>query len=81
MKHTRRQLNNKNKSTMSKSKLEELKAIYDFLDSINQDMLEEERQCKAELEERTRLNLHGDAALEHYNAWMQRAHLEHLMIH
>lgn len=66
---------------MSKSKLEELKAIYDRLEIINRNMLEEERQCKAELEERTRLNLHGDAALEHYNTWMKRAHMEHLMIH
>lgn len=35
---------------------------------------------KAELEERQRLGLHGDAAIRHYNEWMQRYQMEHLMV-
>ena len=35
---------------------------------------------KAELEERQRLNLQGNAAIRHYNEWMQRHGQYHLMI-
>lgn len=31
----------------------------------------EEAIMKAELEDRQRLGLHGDAAIEHYNSWME----------
>ena len=33
-----------------------------------------------ELQERLRLGLEGKAAIEHYNAWMKRYHMEHLII-
>ena len=35
---------------------------------------------RAELEERQRLGLQGDAAIKHYNEWMQRNGMEHLMV-
>ena len=40
----------------------------------------EGRIYQAELEERQRLGLHGDAAIRHYNEWMQRFGMEHLMV-
>lgn len=41
---------------------------------------EEEHVTRQELEERLRLGLHGDAAIHHYNDWMKRHNLEHLMV-
>ena len=35
---------------------------------------------RAELEERQRLGLQGDAAIKHYNEWMQRNGMEHLLV-
>lgn len=35
---------------------------------------------RAELEERRRLGLHGDAAIRHYNEWMKKYGMEHLMV-
>ena len=35
---------------------------------------------RAELEERQRMGLQGDAAIKHYNEWMQRYGMEHLMV-
>lgn len=40
----------------------------------------EGRVCKEELAERQRLGLTGDAAVRHYNEWMQRNGMEHLMV-
>ena len=35
--------------------------------------------CKAELEERRKLGLHGEEAIKHYNDWMVRYNLYHLV--
>lgn len=35
---------------------------------------------QAELEERQRLGLHGAAAIAHYNSWMKRYGMTHLMV-
>lgn len=40
----------------------------------------EGRVYQAELEERQRLGLHGAAAIEHYNNWMKRYGMTHLMV-
>lgn len=47
---------------------------------IGKQMQLETKVCGAELEERLRLGLEGKAAIEHYNAWMKRYHMEHLII-
>lgn len=36
--------------------------------------------CRAELEDRQRLGLHGAAAIKHYNEWMERYGLTNLMV-
>lgn len=36
--------------------------------------------CRAELEERQRLGLHGEDAIKHYNEWMERYGLTNLML-
>lgn len=36
--------------------------------------------CRAELEERQRLQLHGAEAVGHYNDWMRRYGLTHLVV-
>ena len=61
--------------------------ILDTLKRIEQDAFnmgkiirEEERVTRQELEERLRLDLHGDAAIRHYNDWMKRHNMEHLMV-
>ena len=41
---------------------------------------EEGRITRQELEDRLRLDLHGDAAIRHYNDWMKRHSMEHLMV-
>lgn len=40
----------------------------------------EERILQAELEERLSMGLHGDAAIDHYNAWMDDYDMQHLKI-
>lgn len=40
----------------------------------------EEQVYRAEQEERYRLGLHGADAIRHYNEWMKRYDMEHLMI-
>ena len=47
---------------------------------IGKQMQLETKVCGAELQERLRLGLEGKAAIEHYNAWMKRYHMEHLII-
>lgn len=40
----------------------------------------EEAVLRQELAERQRKGLTGDAAIAHYNEWMQRYGMEHLMV-
>lgn len=60
--------------------IKELKKIEQDLLSLGDLMREEERVSRAELEERQRLGLHGEAAVKHYNEWMQTAGFYHLMV-
>lgn len=64
-----------------------MKETFDTLKRIEQDTFnlgdiirEEGRVARAELEERQRLGLHGDAATRHYNQWMKKYGMEHLMV-
>lgn len=48
--------------------------------ALGESIRNEGRVWQAELEERQRLGLHGDAAIRHYNEWMQRYNMEHLVV-
>lgn len=48
--------------------------------ALGQSIRHEGQVYRVELEERQRLGLHGDAAVRHYNEWMQRYGMEHLMV-
>ena len=61
--------------------MKELENIADKLDTINDQMNDEERVWAEELSDRQRLGLTGDAAIEHYNAWMERVGMEHMKVH
>lgn len=60
--------------------LNTLKRIEQDAENIGKAIRTEGQVYRAELEERQRLGLHGDAAVKHYNEWMQRYHMEHLMV-
>lgn len=60
---------------MSKFKTIEEKVI-----DIGRQMRMETKVCGMELEERLKLGLEGEAAIKHYNEWMKRHHMEHLMV-
>lgn len=63
-----------------KNLLENLKHIEQDVIALSSSIRNEERIYKQELEERQRLQLHGDAAINHYNEWMKRHHMEHLCV-
>lgn len=58
--------------------LTQLQRISNQLDCIGQDMREEERVYAAELEDRLAKGITGDAAVQHYNEWMDKAGMSHL---
>lgn len=60
--------------------LNTLKRIEQDAIALGESIRNEGRVCQAELEDRQRLGLHGDAAIRHYNEWMQRYNMEHLMV-
>lgn len=60
--------------------LETLKRIEQDVFNMGKIIRKEERVIRQELEERLRLGLHGDAEIHHYNDWMKRHGLEHLMV-
>lgn len=60
--------------------LETLKRIEQDVFNMGKIIRKEERVIRQELEERLRLGLHGDAEIRHYNDWMKRHGLEHLMV-
>ena len=64
-----------------KEVLKELKGIAKKLEDLNVQMNYEAKVYAAEREERERLGLTGDAAIEHYNEWMKRHGMEHLIVH
>lgn len=60
--------------------LSRLKTIEKKIFDIGQQIRLESNLYSAELEERQRLGLHGDAAIRHYNEWMKRHGMKHLMV-
>ena len=60
--------------------LSRLKTIEKKSFDIGQQIRLESNLYSEELEERQRLGLHGDAAIRHYNEWMKRHGMEHLMV-
>lgn len=60
--------------------LDTLKDIEHRATELGDTIRNEGRVARAELEERQRLGLHGDAAIKHYNEWMQRYNMFHLMV-
>lgn len=58
--------------------LTQLQRISNQLDCIGRDMREEERVYAAELEDRLAKGITGDAAVQHYNEWMDKAGMSHL---
>ena len=60
--------------------LNELQNILAKLNEIGNNIRREGAVYAAELRDRREKQLTGDAAIEHYNAWMQAAGMEHLMV-
>lgn len=60
--------------------LKTLKRIEQDAKTIGKAIRNEGQVWRAELEERQRMGLQGDAAIKHYNEWMQRYGMEHLMV-
>lgn len=58
--------------------LTQLQQISNQLDCIGRDMREEERVYAAELKDRLAKGITGDAAVQHYNEWMDKAGMSHL---
>ena len=61
-----------------KDALKKLEDITDKFDALNDQMNDEERVWAEELAERKRQGLTGDAAVKHYNEWMERHGMGHL---
>lgn len=57
-----------------------LKDILTRLDDLDSAINREGRAQRAELEERLRLGLTGDAAIKHYNDFMSNLGLDHLIV-
>lgn len=60
--------------------LDTLKRIEGQTEALGQTIRTEGQVAQAELEERQRLGLHGEAAIKHYNEWMQRYGMADLMV-
>lgn len=58
--------------------LTQLQQISNQLDCIGRNMREEERVYAAELEDRLAKGITGDAAVKHYNEWMDKAGMPYL---
>lgn len=65
---------------MGKDTLSTLQDISDRLEDIHRDLIAEEKVMAAELAERKRQGLTGDAAVKHYNDWMDRHGMGHLKV-
>ena len=63
-----------------KQTVERLHKIENQMETIGENIRKEEQVYRAELEERQRLGLHGEAAIKHYNEWMKKYGMEHLMV-
>ena len=65
---------------MGKDPIETLTEINNRLEDIHRDIIAEEKVMAAELAERKRQGLTGDAAVKHYNDWMDRHGMGHLKV-
>lgn len=65
---------------MEKDTLSTLQDISDRLEDIHRDLMRQEKVMAAELAERKRQGLTGDAAVKHYNDWMDRHGMGHLKV-
>ena len=61
-------------------KFQKLQDISDSLDSLNRELAKEEKVWAEELAARKRKGLTGDAAIKHYNEWMERHGMSHLIV-
>lgn len=57
--------------------IQKLQQIASDLERINRDLRREEQVMSEELKDRLAKGLKGDAAIKHYNEWMQAAGIEH----
>lgn len=69
-----------NEDTIMKQTVDRLQEIETQMETIGENIRKEEQVYRAELEERQRLGLHGEAAIKHYNEWMKKHGMEHLMV-
>ena len=69
-----------NEDTIMKQTVERLQKIENQMETIGENIRKEGQVYRAELEERQRLGLHGEAAIKHYNEWMKKYGMEHLMV-
>lgn len=60
--------------------LKELKRIEKQLKEQRLKSIREQLAYEFELEDRKRLGLTGQAAIDHYNKWMANRHMEHLIV-
>lgn len=63
-----------------KNPLDECKRIERELRELGRQLREEHRVAAAELADRLRLGLTGEAAVRHYNDWMMLHGLSHLCV-
>ena len=69
-----------NEDTIMKQTVDRLQEIESQMETIGENIRKEEQVYRAELEERQRLGLHGEDAIRHYNEWMKKYGMEHLMV-
>ena len=69
-----------NEDTIMKQTVERLQKIENQMETIGENIRKEGQVYRAGLEERQRLGLHGEAAIKHYNEWMKKYGMEHLMV-
>ena len=69
-----------NEDTIMKQTVDRLQEIESQMETIGENIRKEGQVYRAELEERQRLGLHGEAAIKHYNEWMKKYGMEHLMV-
>lgn len=60
--------------------LTELQQVAKNMEELGNSMRREEQVYKAELADRLAKGLQGDAAIGHYNEWMEKAGMRHLMV-
>lgn len=69
-----------NEEAETKTLLEDLRKIEREMQRIGREIRSEGEVMRRELEERIKLNLTGQEAIKHYNAYMRRAGYAHLCV-